>query len=187
MLLAVMLRLALVGLTLLAISGDTGRAQRYGPVMEGEKIRFRYCGEVDREGHGVDNCATEEGRVLRVAGDTLVVDRKGGGGSLTTRFTWLTKLEVSHGYKSRVLPGVVVGAIAVAILAEGDLDTSGSSFCNDHVGECALVGLALVGTGAAVGLLLSGEKWEEIPPDLFRVSVVAHRDGRLAAGFSVRF
>jgi hypothetical protein len=179
-------RISLAALILPLFSFGNGWAQQSPPVMEGEKIRFSYCGEVDPEGHVVAHCASAEGRVQRVAGDTLVVDRKQGRGSLATRFRWVTKLEVSHGYKSNVLPGLVVGATATALLLAASTDQHYSD-CNDYMTVCALTGLAFVGTGTVVGLLLSGEKWDEVPPDLLRVSVVAQRDGRLGIGLSLAF
>ncbi len=182
-----MLRLALAGLTLLVITADSGRAQQYG-VREGKKIRIRYCAEVEHGGSLSARCDRAVGRVRRVAGDTLVINRGSTGDSVTTRFSRVTELEVSFGYKSRVLPAAAGAAAAVAgALVAAPWPTSGPQPCQVDEWECALLPIVAAGVGAVVGLILSGENWVEVSPDLLGVSVVEQHDGRIAAGFSVRF
>jgi hypothetical protein len=171
-----MYRISLAALSLLAVTADSGRAQRYGPVMEGEKIRVRYCAEVKHDGSLATRCDRAEGRVQRVAGDTLVINRESGGGSVATRLAWVTELEVSHGYRFLVLTSAAAAAAGMAGgLAVRD-SWGGRAQCEDDPGGCALLTIVAAEAGAVVGLILSGEKWEEVPLDQLRVSVVAQRD-----------
>ena len=48
------------------------------------------------------------------------------------------------------------------------------------------VGAVGAGIGAGIGALSKTDKWEEVPLDQLRVSIVPRRDG-FALGFSVAF
>jgi len=176
-------RIHLLVLVLLATTIDIAYAQRYGPVMRGEKIRLRYCGVAEQpERHDSPNCGSAEGTVLEADADTVVISQRTGD-ALTVPFAWVTKLEVSHGYRSRVLAGVAIGAgLAAVAIADPDI-----CYHPDDTAACSLFAVAAMGTGALVGLILSGEKWEEVSLDLLQVRVAAQRERRLGVGLLLRF
>ena len=97
----------------------------------------------------------------------------------------ITKFEMRTGQTSSARAGLWIG-----ILAGG---AAGAVWC-DNFGRCdktlVAAGLfALPGAllGALIGSHVRTERWEEVPLDQFRVSIVPQRDGRFALGLSVRF
>ena len=84
--------------------------------------------------------------------------------------------------------GVPTGAVLVLLWTTAGSDNP----CKDYPAACAAGGAAVVGvTGALVGLgigaLSKSERWEDVPLDRLRVSIVPLPDGRLAFGLSVVF
>jgi hypothetical protein len=111
------------------------------------------------------------------------------------------RLDVHRGQKSRIgkaaligsLVGASVGAAAGAVLA-GRCEGSTSHLVGPDCGPGYIGAGAVVvgGVGALVGVgigALSGptHKWEEIPLNRLRVSVVPQQGGRFALGVSLRF
>ena len=126
-------------------------------------------------------------------GDTIRLQTDGA--VTAVPLTSVVKLEVWQGRKSRWLTGGIVGfamgGVALGITA-GVACSKTSSDCYsspDH--EPVLVGAAVGGIiggllGAGIGAFIKTDKWEEVPLDRFRVSLVPRRDG-VALGFSVAF
>jgi hypothetical protein len=98
----------------------------------------------------------------------------------------ITKLEVSHGRRSRgrgaligALAGFAVGAIAVAA-------TPGDDEMFTAAEATAMVGAMGAGLGALIGLAIPpGEKWESVPTA--QISVVPSRRGHVRVALSVTF
>ena len=118
-------------------------------------------------------------QVLR--GDTLVF--------LTTEcpVASVTRLEVSRGRETHVEAGVYLGAPAGA-LATLAICQLVEPPCGDLTVTLAFIYGALGGLlGAIVGFAIETDRWEEIPLERLRVSLVPQRDSRFALGFSIRF
>jgi hypothetical protein len=109
---------------------------------------------------------------------------------------FVTLLERSEG-KSQV-PIIVGGLLGLAGGTAIELSISGTECLRspDIFEPCdvtpevgaALLGAVLGGTlGAALGAVIRRERWEEVPLDRLRASIVARRDGRFALGASIRF
>ncbi len=135
------------------------------------------------------------GRFIAWRADTLVL-----AADSTMKFPLasLTRLEVSRGRDSRpVIAGAVIGAVTGAVIgaaAASDPDCPGfldvRAECIEVVTRArgALFGAVLGGLALGlVGRAVGGARWEEIPLDRLRVSVVPQQSGRLALGFSVAF
>ena len=129
------------------------------------------------------------GTLVAVDGDTLTV------GTLQVALMDVTRLDVYMGRKGQSGTGAVVGGLVVGVpfaflLAAECKDGILSDDCNAAGG--AAVGLLVGGVagalvGAIVGALINTDRWEEVPLDQLRVSVVPQRDGRFGLGLSVRF
>ncbi len=126
--------------------------------------------------------------------DSLVMRPEYGGPSrLVIPLASLTRFEVHRGGKSHVGAGAGYGALAGAVIGVGSAAILCSSDdCDEYTGAVYLVlggGGAVAGLliGSIVGALITTERWEEIPLDRLRVSVVPQRDGRFGLGLSVRF
>ncbi len=128
------------------------------------------------------------GTLVAVDGDTLTV------GTLQVALMDVTRLDVYMGRKGQSGTGAVVGGLVVgvpfAFLLAAACEDDISDYCNAAGG--AAVGLLVGGVagalvGAIVGALINTDRWEEVPLDQLRVSVVPQRDGRFGLGLSVRF
>jgi hypothetical protein len=107
---------------------------------------------------------------------------------------FVTRLERSEG-KSQV-PIFVGGLLGLAGGTAIGLSISGT-VCQPGIFDpcletpdvgAAALGAVLGGTlGAALGAVVRRERWEEVPLDRLRASVVAQRDGRFVFGPSIRF
>jgi hypothetical protein len=104
-------------------------------------------------------------------------------------FASVTRLEVPRGRKSHVLPGLGLGYLVGAVVGAAVSDCEPSSSTQ---GICEAVPIALGASaglviGAIFGALIKTDRWEEVPLDKLRVSLVPQRDGWFALGVSVRF
>ena len=127
------------------------------------------------------------GTLVAVDGDTLTV------GTLQVALMDVTRLDVYMGRKGHSGTGAVVGGLVVGVPFAFLLAAVGEDLSDDcNAAGGAAVGLLVGGVagalvGAPVGALINTDRWEEVPLDQLRVSVVPQRDGRFAVGLSVRF
>ncbi len=132
------------------------------------------------------------GAISDLARDTLVLQRAtdGGSDSWSVAVADITRLEVSQGKKSNWKTGMWVGTVSG--IAIGTL--AGAAACEDSLfskGECvAMTGAAgmLIGVplGTLVGALIKTERWENVPMEVVRVSIVPQASG-LTLGISVSY
>ena len=162
-------------------------AQEQPPVEAGSRIR------VTAPTVGADKLA---GECVEVDATRLRVQAEEQASPMTISLTDVTRLEVSQGRKSNALKGLLIGSIvgvpAGAVLVLLWTTRGSDNPCSDYPAACAAGGAAVVGvTGALVGLgigaLSKSERWEEVPLDRLRVSIVPLRDGGFALGLSVEF
>ncbi len=136
------------------------------------------------------------GTFLGAAGDTLRVQTESQA-PLAIPFAFVTRLDVSRGKKSRVVRGaVLVGVIGAVVggavgLVTPQFACETPSGCPVDWGEAgklaALGGVIGAAVGGGIGALTKTDRWEKVPLDQLRVSLVPQRDGRFALGLSVRF
>jgi hypothetical protein len=104
----------------------------------------------------------------------------------------VTRLEASRGRRSNTVAGAVSGGVLLGGVVLGfglafdppigDRPTTGEVAKGTAIG--AVIG---AGLGALIGSGIKKDRWEEVPLDQLRVSVVPQRDGRFGLGLSVRF
>jgi hypothetical protein len=93
----------------------------------------------------------------------------------------ITQLDVSRGRKSWALLGAGVGLVVGAGLGGAIGAATG-----DEGGIAVGGGLVGFGLGTAIGAGIRSDRWDEVPLDRIRVSLV-QPDGRFGFGASVRF
>ena len=163
--------------------GQEGQA----PLQPGDRIRIYAPSEYQ------DRVV---GSIWSMERDTIVVKNE-------SNATWripnaaITRLEFSQGRRSGsagALRGLLIGGGAgtlVGLAAVVAACTSDDAGLIDPCGyaPAAFVVATFVGalTGMTVGALSPGERWEEVPLDQLRVSIVPQRDGRLGFGLAVTF
>jgi hypothetical protein len=137
-------------------------------------------------------CPKDKGIILAIGPDTLVLQSEETGDSVVMRFGSISRLDLHSGRKSAVLKGLItgtgVGAVVGAVAGLG-CQTGGSfamNECNalETTARGAAVGAAC---GILVGLIITTDRWEEVPLDQLRVSLAPQRDGRFGLGLSVAF
>ncbi|NIM48163.1 MAG: hypothetical protein GTN78_20795 [Gemmatimonadales bacterium] len=123
-------------------------------------------------------------------GDTLVVTADS---TMYCPLASVTRFEVDQGRKSEWKTGLIVGAFVGAIgggiagyVIEG-IDDYSPEYPLPVAGG-ALAGAAVMGgLGAGIGAFIKTDRWEEIPLDRLRVSLVPRPDGRFGLSLSLRF
>jgi hypothetical protein len=106
----------------------------------------------------------------------------------------VTRLEVHRGRQGHVWLGAGIGSAvgAVAGVVTGVLVCKNDWLCSDdYMGLAVLAGAGIGGVaggllGAGVGALIKTDRWEEVPLDRLRVSLVPRREG-VALGISLAF
>jgi hypothetical protein len=155
------------------------------PIEPGARVR------VAHECRGIVlQCRRVQGTLVRVAGDSLLITSDGKPNTFLLHSLW--KLEVSRGQESRVGNGAAVGFIAgvpagVFVMLLPCVRTcphpvTGSAGLGALIGGA--VGIAL---GAGIRLAKKSDRWEEVPLDALRVSVLPRRGGGLGLGVALRF
>jgi hypothetical protein len=132
---------------------------------------------------------------VAIAPDTLALQPAHGADTLHIAIARITRLDVSRGWTSHtragIRYGVVLGALTGAAVA---ITKCEGGSCKpetlDLTPAAAVLGAALgAGAGAIVGGLLgaasSGDRWEQVPPSLWRVGLLRVGGGRLAFGASL--
>ena len=170
---------------LLVVPFATAAAQEDGlPPQPGERVRLKACSPV---------CEKLKGTCAALSGDTLRLRTEDAAEPAAIPIASVMELEVQRGRKSNWATGAIVGfglgAAAGAI--------AGAAVCADEAcsgisaGHAAFVAGAVGGAGFAIigtvlGALTKSDKWEEVPLDQLRVSVVPGHDGvglRVSVGF----
>jgi hypothetical protein len=160
---------------------STVLAQDSPPVTVGDRVR------VTAPTLDIDKY---DGTLQAWSDDGVTVD------TLQVALAQLTRLDVYRGQKGHALTGalvgaVVLGAIAVPVGVQFCKDTNQGDTCygaEQYVLPVVAIGVlggALI--GALIGSLVKSDRWEEIPLDQLRVSIVPQQDGRFAFGLSVAF
>ncbi len=172
-------------LAVLALAASSGALGQEQPLQPGQRVRVTVP---------ILDVNKHKATFQRMSGDTLVLD------SESYSLSDVTRLDVYRGRKSNtakgalygVLIGTSLGAIAsVAWIADDCefIDTSGCGSDETVVMIGGTVVLAVVGSGigAGIGALTKTDKWDQVPLDRLRVSVVPQRGGRFGFGVSVAF
>ena len=166
---------ALAILTVLLLAPLTDAITQEPPLTPGQRVRVTVP-NLDLNKH--------EETFHQVRSDTLVLE------SLWCPLSDVTRLDVYAGRKSHFGLGLVIGAAVGG--AAGAVIFGREDACFTHGEGCAGFGLAVgAASGALIGGLIGGlawktDKWEEVPLDRLRVSVVPQRGG-FAFAASVRF
>ncbi len=156
-------------------------AQEPPPVKVGDRVRVT-----------APDVRRREGTVQLLTTDSLVMRPVYGARLVAIPLASVTRLEVSRGQKSRVGRGAGIGLLGGGLLGYvislGGCE-SGFILTREECIGVSTVGGAVVGTllGLGVGAVTKTDRWEEVPLERLRVSLVPQRDGRIAVGFSVRF
>ncbi len=155
-------------------------AQEPPPIEAGSRIR------VTAPAAGADKLV---GTWLDSDGVELRVQTEEQPSPLTISLADVTRLEVSNGRKSKWLIGAGIGAVGGAVLGAALGANMQGDFSDSDKRIIAATGLGLAGAlvGGLVGSQIKTERWEEVPLDRLRVSIVPLRDGRFALGLSVEF
>ncbi len=139
------------------------------------------------------------GTVAALETDTLTVQVEDRADALYVPLADVTKLEVRRGQRSRVGKGALIGSVIGAVIG-GVLGGLTIGFCQENESSSdpnclALIpiGVGLVGAvGAVVGAFTGavagpGDRWETVPLDRIRVSLVSDRRGGLTVSASLFF
>jgi hypothetical protein len=166
---------ALALLVSFALASFTDAIAQEQPLQPGQRVR------VTAPGLDVNKLQTT---FHEVRSDTLVLE------SMVVPLSYLARLEVSRGRKSNALKGLLIGSVvgvgvgaALGIWgASRPTSTSEAVWCYEGTAACAAVGGLVVGAagglvGLGIGALSKTERWEEVPLDRLRVSVVPQRGG----------
>jgi len=111
----------------------------------------------------------------RLHGDTLVFS------SASYAVSDVTRLDVHSGRKSHTWAGAGIGFLVGAV--GGGIAGHQFGLCEDNKAECALGGAGVFGLGGSLlgaavgGFVWKTDKWQEVPLDRLRVSVVPTRNG----------
>lgn len=154
-------------------------AQQAPPVAPGDRVR-------------VTTRTKLVGNLVTLSADTCVLHVEGRDASLSLPIASLTKFEVSRGRKSNALKGLGIGFLggaAVGALIGLGLDEEGGEV---SAGTWALIGAApgaVVGAvvGVAVGASTKTDRWEVVPLERLRVSMIPRRNGAVAIRVSLAF
>ena len=150
----------------------------------GTRVRFSHPGEGRRTG-----------AVIALAADTLEVRIDGRAEAARLPIDQISRLEVSRGMQRQPLRragiGFVVGAAigAIGVAAEESGCHRETEFCLGAGGGALVGGIFYGAVGGVLGLaagVIPSEKWERVPIEPRRVSLVAAPSGR-GAGLRISF
>jgi hypothetical protein len=176
----------------------TGIAQGQDPVLRpGSTIRLMApCPPTEQPAApGPLAACRYQGTLVGMPADSLTI--AAGHGTIHLDRRAVTQLEISRGRRSQWLPGAGVGFLAGAGITYLVLHQGGStSLCDrsanqDAIGslECGgltvLGGLAGAGLGAIIGGRFRSERWQDVPIERLRVSLVPRRG--VAVGLVMSF
>jgi hypothetical protein len=167
-----------LGVLTLSLAAHT-LAQRTFTLVPGQRLR------VTAPAQGAYD---HEVRYVATSGDTLVLTA---GIAVMYPLADVVRLEILRGYRSHKWPGAVIGLVlgtAIGWRIGKAIDGSCTGWCYDY-GQYAgpVVGaLVGVGAGAVIGSSIRTGRWEKVPLDRLRVSVVPARNG-FGLGASIAF
>ena len=167
----------------------TATAQDRTPPLEpGQRVR------VTAPSVGTHNVVAT---IVALHTDTLVFRTEGSEASVERiPITAVRQLEIYHARKSKVLlatgVGLLAGAATGAIVGYASGEDPPGTFMRATAEQKAAIGAVVFGGAGAiigyiVGHFIGGDRWEEVPLDRRRVSLVPQRDGRLVLAVSVAF
>ncbi|TFH64764.1 MAG: hypothetical protein E4G90_07445 [Gemmatimonadales bacterium] len=129
------------------------------------------------------------GTVYELRGDTLVIQTKAGAGAdmLRVSIPATNRLDVKAGTRRHWAAGAGIGFLAggVTVLAWKN-DPTEDWWTSDANKALAGGGVGLL-VGAALGALITSDRWSEVPLDQIRPRLVAQLDGRVGVGVVMRF
>ena len=164
-------------------------AQQSPPVEVGARIRIKYdCTRSSRDNWVRVRCQKENGTLVALTSDSVVLQPAGQLNSLAVPLTSVTRLDVRRGLHSHPWRGAFVGAL-VGGVATGAANTGNCLGweCVRKFANGSIVGLASGAIlGAGIGALIKTDRREEVPLDRLRLSFAPQRDG-IALGLSVNF
>jgi hypothetical protein len=135
------------------------------------------------------------GTVLALRPDTIVV---GNDEPVELAISSLTRLEVSRGRESKARTGGIVGLIGGAVagaviciaskcsLTSQSVEPLEDEGLNSIALAAALGGVAGYGVGVLIGSTIKVDRWEEVPLDRLRVTLLPQRRGGVTVGLRVR-
>jgi hypothetical protein len=166
---------------LLVVPFATTIAQEQVPPPEpGERVRVQSCTPV---------CQEIEGTCEAMERDTLLVRTAEQEAPVPIPVGSLLKVEVQRGQRRATLRGATTGLL---VGAGGGALAGGIGDCGEwEQSACILIGAGFFGVaglfvGGFIGSLVETDRWEEVPLDQLRVSVMPGRDG-VALAMSVAF
>jgi hypothetical protein len=172
-------------------------AQVQPSVEPGARVRVtQECREVyTRSGTGRGEvCPKHTGTFERVVADSIVLALDESGTRLAVPVDSVTRFDVSARRQSHPWRGAGIGFVAGAATgAVAGVITCGDGGCTEWgTGAVVVVGAAVFSAagaviGGVVGAFVKTDRWEEVPLDQLRVSVVPQRDNRFALALSVSF
>ena len=131
------------------------------------------------------------GTLVTLSADTLVLKPKDQSAPLAIPLASVTRLDVSRGRVSCTGRGILTGSLASLALGLGLLASASPEDIGDAPPAAGLIFLAVFTVpgaviGGIVGSKVGGERWEPVPLDRIRVSILPQRGGgvRLAAAFT---
>lgn len=175
-------------------------AQEPPAVRRGQRVRVTHHCEAAADSVTAETrgrCGGNEGTVVAVTPDTLSLWLGDAAGTeLALPIHSVNRLQVYWGRRSNTGKGALVGLVVAGGLGViggwnmCEISDQGCQGTGDHIGGSLGMGLGMgllgAGCGAIVGMMFSGDRWEEVSLDRLRVSFAPQRDG-VAVGMSVRF
>ncbi len=129
--------------------------------------------------------------------DTLLVRTRPGWTPQGIPLASVTRLDASRGRKSKAETGAIIGGLllggTVLIGIAMTPSCPPDKFCpGPSAADAALILTPIAvgvgaGIGAFIGSAIHGDRWEEVPLNRLRVSVMPQRDGRVGLGLSFAF
>ena len=176
--------IAVLAATPLASAG----AQEPFPIKVGDTVRVSHdC---------VSRCREDKGTVGAVEADSIVLSAEQGQLRVVILLTSVSRLSVVRGQKSHWVTGAIVGGVAlgtataIAVISVCDPWGTSEPVCSVTTGGIVALTAAGAAVGAAIGAgigsLVKSDRWEDVPLDQLRVSLVPHGRG-LLVGISAAF
>ncbi len=162
-------------------------AQEPQAVKVGDKVRVSHdC---------ATRCQEDRGTVDAIDADSIVLRTGQDQSRVAILLPSIARLRVVRGQKSRWVTGAVIGGVVLGAATAGAVvafcDPSGRSpNCSPTTGQfvtaTAAGAVVVAAIGAGLGSLSKSDRWEDVPLDQLRVSIVPHGRG-FVLGISAAF